>query len=196
MKMLQRLFAVALLLLTSGVFSSCSGFRGTNPDPFPKPDPMATGELKYLQEKAEAGLAWKTRAEEMVRQSKATGTYEQNSEKIQQAYSRVDTSLQVWVDAVTTDSPSMKQSLENQKMRDQIEDSLAALSVQTGVPATKGWKRDLVVVLLKSLFPPTAFLVDHVNSTYTNFEATHMRQKFRVAHQLVPTSELKADPDT
>lgn len=180
-------------ILISCFFVSCGG---SNPDSFGQADPNATGERKYLLDKADAGLTWKTRAEEIVRQAKAAGTYEKNSFKIQQAYARVDTNLQIWANAVAADAKLGKPVVENEEMHQQIESSLSALSAVAEVPAGKGWKRDLVVVLLKSFFPPAAPLVDQVNLALTNAESARLRKRFLTAHQLVPTPELKVESDS
>ncbi|MFT6862564.1 MAG: hypothetical protein ACJAVK_001123 [Akkermansiaceae bacterium] len=184
---------ISLPSLIATVLMSCFlvSCGGSDPDPFTKSDPNASGERRYFLEKADAGLTWKTRAEEIVRQAKVGGTYEKNAFKIQQAYARVDTSLQVWANAVAADAKLGRPLIENEQMHQKIESSLAELSDAAGVPPGRGWKRDLVVVLLKSFFPPAAPLVEQVNLAFAKAESARLRTRFLTAHQLVPATELQ-----
>ncbi|MDA7896429.1 hypothetical protein N9B47_02060 [bacterium] len=183
MKLSWRLILLAVLL--SGFLSSC----GSKPE-FQKPDLMASVSKNYLMNKAEAGLTWKTRAEEIIRQSKASGNFQLNEFRIQRAYAKVDTNLQVWANAVTADSKVGKPVLETKQLQDQVEVSLKELGEVAGVEGTKGWKRDLVAALLKTLFPAAAPVVTQLNTAWDAAEAERLRTSFIKAHQLLPASKL------
>ena len=179
---LRLILSVAVL---SGLLASC----GSGPD-LQKPDPMASVSKKYLMNKADAGLTWKTRAEEIIRQSKASGNFQVNEFRIQRAYAKVDTNLQVWANAVTADSKVGKPVLETKQLQDQVEVSLKELGEVAGVEGTKGWKRDLVAALLQTLFPAAAPVVNQLNTAWDAAEAQRLRASFVRAHQLLPASKL------
>lgn len=178
-------------LLVGGFLNSCASGEGSDPDPKTQGG-MTLVERNYLKEKAGAGLAWKTRAEEIIRQSKADGNYAKNEFRIQRAYAEVDANIQVWANAVSIDAKAGQPSAETTELQTKVENSLKTLGQAAGVEGTRGWKREVVVALVKTLFPASAPLVDRINTSLNAAEAQKLRNDFLKAHRLAPLSSLKA----